>query len=52
MNNNEQNNPVEKSNSKVEKRVWISPELNDWESVNIGAYPGGSVDGGAQEYIP
>ncbi|MFL0162575.1 hypothetical protein [Aquirufa salirivi] len=52
MNNNEQNNPAEKSNSKVEKRVWISPELNVWASANIGAYPGGVADGGAQSYIP
>ena len=50
MNNNEQKKSVEKSISKAEKRNWVSPEINQWESVNIGLNYGGVVDGGSKSY--
>ncbi|MCZ2474613.1 hypothetical protein G9H61_04100 [Aquirufa ecclesiirivi] len=50
MNNNKQKKYVEKSNSKEEKRVWISPKLEDWENTNIEFHLGGAADGGVQTY--
>ncbi|MHA8102832.1 hypothetical protein [Aquirufa nivalisilvae] len=47
-----QNDNFGSSNIPQEKKNWVSPELNVWASDNIGAYPGGIVDGGAQSYIP
>ncbi|CAM4113914.1 hypothetical protein AQBE111736_00255 [Aquirufa beregesia] len=50
MNKDEQQFPEEKSNETKEKRTWVSPEISEWVSVNIGLKYGGAVDGGIQSY--
>lgn len=42
---------LEKNSIEIkEKRVWITPEINEWISVNIGLNYGNGIDGGAKSY--
>lgn len=35
----------------MEKRAWVSPEINNWENENIENGPDFAVDGGAKSYF-
>ncbi|TBH72267.1 hypothetical protein [Aquirufa nivalisilvae] len=51
MDNNEQNNPVEKTIKTNEKRNWVSPELNNWATDHLEFGAGPFSDGGGRTYF-
>lgn len=42
---------LEKQNETPDKRIWISPEISNWENENIENSGGLGPDGSGQAYI-
>ncbi|CAM4114007.1 hypothetical protein AQBE111736_00265 [Aquirufa beregesia] len=48
---NKQEFPAVKSNETDEKRIWVSPKIEDWESVNLEFAGGIGPDGASKTYV-
>ncbi|MHA8061897.1 hypothetical protein PQG22_11575 [Aquirufa beregesia] len=51
MKNNKPKSPKENLFESNEKRIWVSPEITNWENENIENAGGLGGDGGTQTYL-